>query len=61
MMSDCEIYTAYTPYNDITFIMKDTLDENGEPRKTEVAGWYYGEPDEKTTRDFIGKLAAEYK
>ena len=48
MMSDYEIYTAYAPYNDITFIMKDTLDENGEP-------------DDQNTRDFIGDLVAEYK
>lgn len=60
MMSDYEIYTAYAPHNDITFIMKDTLDENGEPCKTEVVGWYYGEPDDQNTRDFIGDLVAEY-
>ena len=54
------IYTAYAQHDDITFIMKDTLDENGEPCKTEVIGWYYGAPDENNTRDFIGDLVAEY-
>ena len=61
MMSNNEIYTAYAPHNDITFIMKDTHDENGEPLTTEVVGWYYGEPNENNTRDFIGDLVAEYK
>ena len=32
MMSNTEIYTAYAPHNDITFIMKDTHDENGEKK-----------------------------
>lgn len=56
-----EIYTAYAPRNDITFIMKDTLDENGEPYRTDVVGWYYGEPDNESTRDFIGDLTAYYR
>ena len=56
-----EIRTAYAQHDDITFIMKDTLDENGEPCKTEVIGWYHGEPDENSTQSFIGDLVAEYK
>lgn len=56
-----EIYTAYSAEADITFIMKDTLDENGHPYRTEVIGFYYGEPDEENTRIFMGDLIAEYK
>ena len=58
-MSNTEIYTAYAERNDITYIMKDTYD-NGDLLTTEVVGWYYGEPDEKNTRDFIGDLVAVY-
>ena len=56
-----EIYTAYAEQSDITFIMKDTLDHNGTPYKTEVIGWYYGEPDDESTRQYSGILTAEYK
>ena len=56
-----EIYTAYAQHDNITFIMKDTLGENGEPCATEVVGWYHGEPDENNTKSFVGDLVAEYK
>ena len=56
-----QIYTAYAEKNDITFIMKDTLDENGTPYTTEVVGWYYGEPTKEDTRQYIGDLIAHYK
>ena len=56
-----EIFTVYADRDDITFIMKDTFDENGNPYRTEVIGWYYGEPDEKNTISFMGDLVAEYK
>ena len=56
-----EIYTAYAEQHDITFIMKDTFDRYGNPYKTEVIGWYYGEPDDESTRQFSGSLIAEYK
>lgn len=55
-----EIFTAYAEHDDITFIMKDTYDENGNPCKTEVIGWYYGEPNEQNTMDYMGDLIAEY-
>lgn len=54
------IEALYSPYGDMTFIMEDTYDEDGEPVSTECVGWYYGEPDEKSTKVFIGKLKAEY-
>lgn len=59
-MKEPEIYTAYAPNNDITFIMRDTYHFNGELESTAVIGWYYGEPDEENTRQFIGDLVAYY-
>ena len=59
-MKEPEIYTAYAPNNDITFIMRDTYHFNGELESTAVIGWYYGEPDDENTRQFIGDLVAYY-
>ena len=59
-MKEPEIYTAYAPNNDITFIMRDTYHFNGELESTAVIGWYYGEPVEENTRQFIGDLVAYY-
>ena len=56
-----EIYTAYAEHNDMTFILKDTFDDDGNPCRTEVIGFYYGEPDEGCTRQYMGDLIAEYK
>lgn len=54
-----ELYTAYAPNCDMTFIMRDVYD--GEtPKSTEVVGWYYGEPNDEATECFIGKLKAKY-
>lgn len=58
---DQELYTAYAPANDMTFIMVDTFDESGTPIATECIGWYCGEPNEDATREFCGSLKAEYK
>lgn len=54
-----EIYTAYAPNTDMTFIMKDVYKDN-EAIETEVIGWYYGAPNENFTIAFIGKLKADY-
>ena len=54
-----EIYDCYSPSGDITFIMEDTY-KNGEIVSTEVKGFYYGEPDEKSTKDFYGKRKAKF-
>lgn len=54
------IYTPYSPEYDMTFIVRDTFDENGDFKTTEVIGFYYGAPDETATAIFIGKLKAEY-
>ena len=55
-----EIYTAYSPDTDMTFIMCDTTEE-GVLRSTEVVGWYHGEPDDHSTSTFTGKLLATYE
>lgn len=47
------IYTAYSEEADMTFIMEDV------DGFTRVAGFYYGEPDEKATNYYYGKLKAE--
>lgn len=54
-----EIYTAYAPNTDMTFIMQDTY-EGDEIKATECIGWYHGEPDDKSTKTFIGKLKATF-
>lgn len=54
------IETDHAPHMDITFIMEYTETDEGEPIKTEVVGWYYGEPDEGNTAYYIGKLTATY-
>ena len=53
-------YNAYSPSHDMTFILCDTFDENGDPKSTEVVGFYFGSPDAESTTEFIGKLKAEY-
>ena len=47
------IYTAYSKEADITFIMEDR------GKTTRVVGFYYGEPDDKATKMYYGKLIAE--
>lgn len=54
------IYDVYAREGDMTFIMEDTCDADGEPISTECVGWYHGEPDDESTATFIGKLKAEY-
>lgn len=55
------IETAYAENADITFIMEYIETDNGEPVQTAVIGWYYGEPNEESTRQFAGDLIAYYK
>jgi len=56
-----EVYAVYAEHDDITFILKDTLDDNGTPYRTEVIGFYYGKPNEECTSQYMGDLIAEYK
>lgn len=55
-----EIQTVYSPEADMTFILKETASADGDPISTEVAGFYYGAPNEQDTRDYLGHLKAEY-
>lgn len=58
-METTNIAAYYSREADITFIMRETSNEDG-PVSSEVVGFYYGEPDEESTRRFIGKLKAEF-
>lgn len=53
------IYEAYSPNTDMTFIMKDVY-EGENLKSTEVVGWYFGEPSEESTKQFVGKLIATF-
>ena len=50
-----EIYTVYSQNGDMTFIIEDKC------YTTSVVGFYYGEPDEESTKEFYGKLTAEFE
>lgn len=53
--SKSEIYTLYSQEGDITFVMED------KEKSTSVVGFYYGEPNEKATKIFRGKLTAYFE
>lgn len=55
-----EIETAYAPKNDITFILEHIYRDNGDPVRTSVVGWYYGEPTAENTEYFYGKTTGSY-
>ena len=40
-----DIYPIYQENHDITFVMVEILDEDGEPVSLECIGWHFGEPD----------------
>lgn len=50
------IYTVYSRESDMTFIIKETKEEN----KTliSVVGFYFGAPNEEATENFTGSLTA---
>ena len=58
-METTNIESYYSREADITFIMKETSNEEG-PVSTEVVGFYFGEPDEESTQRYIGNLKAEF-
>jgi hypothetical protein len=55
IISEGEVYTLYSQEGDITFIMEDR------GKSTAVVGFYYGEPDEESTKLFRGKLSASFE
>lgn len=55
-----KIYTAYAERDDITFIMEEKYNKDGEITSTTVVGWHYGKPDRKITPNYIRELTATY-
>lgn len=57
-----KIYGVYAETEDITFIMKDILDNNEDVLSTEVIGFVYGNEidNQKVLGQYIGKLKAEF-
>lgn len=49
-------YGVYQENYDITFIMEDVTDDNGDIVSQEVVGFYYGEPDEAYDKVFKGRM-----
>lgn len=55
------IYDVYSSGSDMTFIMQDTVEKKTQNIiQTEVIGFYFGEPDKESTKQYIGSLKAEY-
>lgn len=55
-----QIRTEYSASGDMTFILKETTNVEGDPISTEVVGFYYGAPNDENTKQYIGKLKADY-
>lgn len=53
------IYTVYASNDDITFIMRDTMNDDGLV-SVEVIGFYYGTPNVEATMQFKNKLKATF-
>ena len=58
-MKEKKLESCYSPYYDITFIMEEIY-KDGEVISSEVKGFYYGEPDEESTKYFNGKRKCKY-
>lgn len=56
---DFVIYTTYSTETDMTFILLDTLKDN-KVVSTEVKGFYFGEKDSSKTKEYYGKLKADF-
>ena len=55
-----EVVGAYVPGLDITVIVEDLYDDNGNPLSTEIKGFYYGEPSTQDNETFYGSLKATF-
>lgn len=53
-----DIYTVYSSSYDMTFIMEDTI-ENNVIVRTEVKGFYWGQPDDEATQECYGETWSE--
>lgn len=54
-----EVYGVYAPEHDLTFIMEETYNDDGEPVSLEVKGFYYGEPNDECNKTFYNDLKAD--
>ena len=56
------IYGVYAEKQDITFIMEDTFDGDGEIKSTEVIGFVYGNEENniEVLKEYSGNLKAEF-
>lgn len=54
------ISTHYCEADDMTFIMQDSYDDNGNLVKQACIGWYYGKPEANLTKRYTCDLVAEY-
>ncbi len=50
------IYTVYSQKSDMTFIVEEITE--GNKQTISVVGFYFGEPDEASTKLFNGSLTA---
>ena len=55
------ISAHYCESDDMTFIIRDTYDDNGTLIAKECVGWYFGKPNKESTSEYIGKLVADYR
>ena len=53
------IWQTYSETDDITVVFLD-VSENDTSISTTCVGWYHGEPDDESKRQYIGKLTAVY-
>ena len=53
------IYTVYAENDDMTFIVEEKPSETG--RTLSVIGFYFGEPEEGATKEYMHSLTAELK
>lgn len=60
MSKNKKIYTIYTPNDDITFIMEESYNGKEQLIALECKGFYFGEPDERSTRAFYNDYKAEF-
>lgn len=58
---ESRIYAVYSASEDITFVMREEYDTCTEEVVTlEVTGFYHGEPDARSTKEFNGRRKAVY-
>lgn len=55
-----KVYGIYQHEHDITFVMRETVDEYNAVIELSVIGFYYGEPDEELNELYNGKTTAKF-